>query len=126
LRTAFITRKPLSAEAELAQIPESMYVYGSFLWQYLTDQPYVTENSDLDILMGYHGSSLSLLKKQVEQLQQQTGRVIDGEIRFNAMGDIALKELIDSDTPELLVKTTHTVHLMPRSQLYEYYPSLLS
>lgn len=98
-------------------------VYGSFMWQYVTSQPYIHKHSDIDILISNDNFSLSWLKAKLITLQKIIKRNIDGEVRFSKFGDISIKELCQ-DTPSLIVKSTTKATLIERRKLYEYYPNL--
>ncbi len=103
-----------------------IHVYGSFLFQYLTNQPFVSTNSDLDILLVYKNYSLLEIKKLVETLNWTSTKSIDGEVRFGEKTetmDISVKELLTSST-SVLVKTVNNTYLLPRASLYATYPSL--
>ena len=104
---------------------ESIYVYGSFMFQYLSSLPFTHACSDLDLLIDYQQENLQQLTKMTSMLSIATQRKIDGEVRFNNIGEISLWELIQLSSPQLLVKTTTNAFLINRQKLYEYYPSLL-
>jgi malonate decarboxylase holo-[acyl-carrier-protein] synthase len=112
----FIKRLPLSID--------TIYVYGSFLWQTLARKPYVTRDSDLDLLFDYAFYPLSTLVRALKVLNRYIPYPIDGEIRFNHVGDIAISELLRPDTYQFLVKNNTEVKLITKQQLYDYYPTL--
>lgn len=99
-------------------------VYGSFLFQYLSGYDFVTGNSDLDLLINYHEYSLNHLQELVDALTQKFKRIIDGEIRFQGLGDISIKELLNTSTKNVLCKTKNKVILLSRTELYEHYSLL--
>lgn len=99
-------------------------VYGSFLSQYLSGYDFVTKSSDLDLLINYHEYSLNHLQDLVDTLTQQFKRIIDGEIRFPGLGDIPIKELLNTSTKKVLCKSKDNVSLLSRTELYEHYPLL--
>ena len=99
-------------------------VYGSFLFHYLSGEAYVNEHSDLDLLISYPGCSLLTLNGLMAHLSKKMKRTIDGEIRFNSLGDIAIKEVLDVSAKKVLIKNQEGVDLLSRAELYEYYPSL--
>ena len=111
---------------------EIIHVYGSFLFQYLSKDTlfprpsFVNKNSDLDLLIDYRHSSLQDLAVKMSALSDAAQRRIDGEIRFNGVGDLSIHELVNTASDQLLVKTSKNTFLMSRTKLYEYYPSLLS
>lgn len=100
------------------------HVYGSFLYAYLTQLPYITAQSDLDVLVIYRQQSLYQLRLMYQQLQRLCRRNIDGEVRFEGAGDIALRELLFDESPQLLYKTAHQAGLIKRQDLYALYPVL--
>ncbi|KTD09023.1 nucleotidyltransferase [Legionella gratiana] len=99
-------------------------VYGSFLFQYLSGYDFVTESSDLDLLLNYDEYSLAHLQGFIDTLTQQFKRTIDGEVRFQTLGDISIKELLNTSTKKLLCKSKNNVILLSRTELYEHYPLL--
>lgn len=99
-------------------------VYGSFLFHYLSGQRYVDKKSDLDLLIDYPGCTLNVLNELIQLLTKKFNRPIDGEVRFQHVGDIAIKELLDLSTKKLLCKHQMGVELRTRVELYEHYPSL--
>ncbi len=105
---------------------KSVSVFGSFLFEYLTQQPFVTENSDLDVLIDYEQYSLTELQQLLIKLETKFNRTIDGEIRFPNLGDVAIKELAAATSNQLLFKNSHEVGLISRHDLYVQYPYLLS
>ena len=108
---------------EVHQISD-IAIYGSFLFQYLSGYNFVTKSSDLDVLINYHGYSLAHLRGFMEALAQKFKRSIDGEIRFQGIGDISIKELLNISTPKILCKSKDNVSLLLKKELYEYYPLL--
>lgn len=121
---------PLPQLNQVIALPEhpplgkSIHVYGSFLWQYLAKELHVRADSDLDVLIYYQDQSLMHLCQQIDYLTQKTKRTIDGELRFNGVGDIGIGELINPHHRTLLVKTTTSIHLLAREALYEHHPTL--
>ncbi|MBI2785349.1 MAG: malonate decarboxylase holo-[acyl-carrier-protein] synthase [Legionella longbeachae] len=97
-------------------------VYGSFLFHYLSGQPFVNENSDLDLLINYQRYSLTDLQEFIALLAKKMNRTIDGEIRFPKFGDVSIKELLDLSAKKLLCKSKDKPALLSRTELYEYYP----
>lgn len=109
-----------------SNIWENFHIYGSFLFQYLSNRHFVKESSDLDILIEYNNESLLEIKKTLNILQNIIKHSIDGEIRFknnNQAVDIAIQELLSSST-NLLAKTISAPFLLSRRELYETYPAL--
>lgn len=108
---------------EVHQI-DNISVYGSFLSQYLSGYDFVTKSSDLDLLINYHEYSLAHLQALINTLTQKFKRIIDGEVRFQGLGDISLKELLNLSTKKILCKSQDHVLLLSRAELYEHYPLL--
>lgn len=106
----------------------SIKVFGSHCWQYLTQMPYVQNESDLDLLISYHQQSQNQLVALYESLQRTLGTTrIDCELRFAALGDCALNELLEpSQGKDILFKSATEVVLLQREWVYENYPTLLS
>lgn len=107
---------------------DGVQVYGSYLFEYLSQQSFVNKNSDLDILLEYNHHSLRAIQKIIHTLQALSGKKIDGEVRFKSQDpsevmDMSVQELL-SNSPNLLVKTVHNVYLIPREKLYETYACL--
>lgn len=103
-------------------------VYGSYAWQYLTQQPYVHAASDLDLLITYEGQSLEDLK-QLHQAICHTISVVqlDGEIRLAPFGDCAWLELIQPNPCRtILFKSIQKAQLISRDQVYEQLPTLIA
>jgi phosphoribosyl-dephospho-CoA transferase len=99
-------------------------VYGSFLFHYLSGQSGITPTSDLDLLINYQEWSLTTLRELIKILSNTLQRTIDGEIRFQGVGDIPINELLNLSATELLCKNRDGVALISRTELYEYYPLL--
>lgn len=99
-------------------------VYGSFLFHYLSGQFWVTDTSDLDLLIPYQGFSVKHLRSLIAGLGHKFERTIDGEVRFQSLGEVPIKELLDLSTQKLLCKTRDGVALILRAELYEHYSLL--
>lgn len=103
---------------------QSISVYGSFLFEYLSNQPFVNHHSDLDLLIPYEHESLSELNQKISRLKALFQIPIDGEIRFKNLGDIALKELTNPVASQFLFKNTNEIGLISRHDLYQQFPDL--
>lgn len=103
---------------------QNIGVYGSFLFHYLSNLPFVTAQSDLDILIQYEQFSLDDLHQLMALLAHKFCRNMDGEVRFPLFGDISIKELIDVSAKKLICKSRDNVFLLSRFELYECYPLL--
>ncbi len=102
------------------------FVYGSFAWEYITQTPYITPQSDLDLFFIYKKYSLNQLLKTIQSIQEIKKYRIDGEIRFEPWGDCSILELLFTDTVQLLFKQEQGMHLVNRRDLYDRFPTLLS
>jgi phosphoribosyl-dephospho-CoA transferase len=100
-------------------------IYGSYCWKYLTNLNYVHSDSDLDILIRYANQSIQKLALLMIQLKKQLMVTLDGEIRFEGIGDCAISELLDTQSKLILFKKIDDLFLMDRLHLYEKYPSLI-
>lgn len=111
---------------DLNQIPfvDHIQIYGSYLLQYICQLPYVSNKSDLDILIHYPGVSLNALSNLLCCLEEVLKLKIDGEVRFEQLGDISINELLNESTFSCIVKNTHQVNLFKRQEIYECYPQL--
>ncbi|MBL7480864.1 malonate decarboxylase holo-[acyl-carrier-protein] synthase [Legionella bononiensis] len=103
---------------------QSTSVYGSYLFEYLSNQPFVNKHSDLDLLIDYDNFSLPELNRKITHFAQIFGVHIDGEVRFHDIGDIAFNELMNSSANQFLFKNSKDIGLITRHELYEQYPSL--
>ena len=103
---------------------QSISVYGSYLFEYLSDQPFVREHSDLDLLIDYQQGSLAELNQLIIHLKKKLTILIDGEVRFKNLGDIAFKELVNLSVHQLLFKNPDEIGLISRHDLYKQYPEL--
>lgn len=99
-------------------------VYGSFCWQYLTGERYVQANSDLDLLFPYLNQSMVSIENTVQQIKFKLQLTVDGEIRFPGLGDCALYELLNQKSQTILFKSTHALELVPREIVYASFPTL--
>lgn len=135
IRASFILScSAISRVSELPDLRElfpdldyEIKVYGSYCWQYLTKEPYVQAESDLDLLIDYKEQSLSDLKSLYAQLQARFPQQrIDGEIRFAGLGDCSWTELLQQSGESLLFKSIHELSLLKRDNLYASFPSLIN
>jgi phosphoribosyl-dephospho-CoA transferase len=131
-RSSIIKTQELPSLQELfpsVMLPTNMLisVYGSYCWQYLTQQAYVQASSDLDVLISYSGQSLRALSTLYHYLSDQLPiSALDGEIRFPQLGDCSWQELIQTENSDsLLFKSEHQIKLVQRDHLYAKVPTLL-
>lgn len=106
----------------------SLYVYGSYCWQHITQHPYVHATSDLDVQILYASESLRELTELYSMLLNALPiKSLDGEVSFADIGDCSWLELIQaSSCDSILFKSEHQIRLVPREQLYAIFPTLLA
>jgi len=70
-------------------------LFGSVALQLATGLQYLRKNSDIDIYLRYlgNGQELALFYKQLTNIEEQFGVIIDAEIEFHEQYGIKLKEL---------------------------------
>ena len=109
---------PLRHLAAAAAVLElSLRVYGSLLWQYLTGEQYVTDQSDVDLLFTARDdmqlqSALALLL----QWERESGLRLDGELLLADGAGVAWRELLRADG-RVLVKHMTAVQLLTRAEV---------
>jgi phosphoribosyl-dephospho-CoA transferase len=91
-------------------------VHGSLAWQHLTGEPYMTADSDLDLLLEAESRwQLSAALRMLQLWEKRTGLVADAEIRL-PVGGVAWRELA-SGAAQLLVKQEQGVAMVARGEL---------
>jgi phosphoribosyl-dephospho-CoA transferase len=99
-------------------------IYGSFSWQALTGEPYVTENSDLDLLWHIkRPDHIPALLDYLSLAQRKIPLRIDGEIIFPSHQAVAWREL-QMSTQNVLVKTTNRVELISRDRIDDFFETI--
>jgi phosphoribosyl-dephospho-CoA transferase len=90
-------------------------VFGSLGWQALTGLAYLTDSSDLDILLYVHGNTnLRGLAADIARIEVEAPMRLDGElIRYDGAA-INWREL-HAGAHEILVKTPNGIALLPPS-----------
>jgi len=92
-------------------------VYGSFAWQVLTGQGYLTSSSDIDLLWRPRSAAqLDALTGLLFRWERETGRRADGEVLLPD-GDAACWRELRRESPRVLVKSHASVALRARSDL---------
>nr|WP_274381778.1 malonate decarboxylase holo-[acyl-carrier-protein] synthase [Noviherbaspirillum saxi] len=99
---------------EAANLNITLRVYGSASWQFITGQPYVRNNSDIDILC--YPRTQEELKRIVDLLDHTADQLpLDGEVVFPSMEAVAWKEWQaarhSNDGRRVLVKGCHKAYL---------------
>ena len=103
----------------------SIYVFGSYAWQYLINKKQVHHTSDLDVLITYEQQPLHALLQQLNHLKTKLNiNHIDCEVRFQNHGDCALAELANPQADSILFKTFQGISLVNRDTIYADYPTL--
>jgi len=97
---------------------QCFHLYGSYLWELLTEQPYTTPTSDLDLFIVLeHAQEIPGVIACFQKLDCRLPIRVDGEVSIQGLGEINWRELAAS-TETLLLKTTTGVRLINR----EYIP----
>jgi phosphoribosyl-dephospho-CoA transferase len=87
----------------LQLLPETR-TFGSLAWQHLTGLPYLTDDSDLDLLWPLSPArQADTLASDIGRIAKQAPMRLDGEIVGRA-GGVQWRELIGADGDEVLVK----------------------
>jgi len=91
-------------------------VFGSLAWQHGTGLPYLTQTSDLDLLLTHEDrESTELLLRRVAMIASTAPMKIDGELVRDDGGAAHWRELFDG-APEVLVKRMEGVGPMARAE----------
>lgn len=96
-------------------------VFGSFSWQSLSGLPYLTPQSDIDLL--WHPRSHRQLQQGIALLacwEQSSGLRADGEVLFGGSSAVSWREwwqLKSGDDQRVLVKRDHSAELVAASEL---------
>lgn len=91
-------------------------IFGSSMWQYIIDEKYMTENSDIDLL--WKPLSLEQLEKGLAILKKWMAKYplkIDGEVEFLCGSSCSWKELLNDDE-NIIVKRVNGVSLESKSE----------
>jgi phosphoribosyl-dephospho-CoA transferase len=105
----------LAAAAAALQL--SLRVYGSFLWQHLTGETYVTERSDVDLLFAARDDTqLQSMLALLLQWERESGLRADGELLLADGAGVAWRELLRADGT-VLAKRTTAVQLLARADI---------
>ncbi|MCJ9736442.1 malonate decarboxylase holo-[acyl-carrier-protein] synthase, partial [Bradyrhizobium sp. PRIMUS42] len=101
-------------EKLLRLLPETR-TYGSLAWQHLTGLPYLSKDSDLDLLWPLASAAQAqTLPSDIARIARQAPMRLDGEIVGSA-GGVQWRELTGTDTDEVLVKSPAGVHSATRA-----------
>jgi phosphoribosyl-dephospho-CoA transferase len=109
-------RQVLIAAAQVQGADDGARVFGSLLWESITGLRYVTAKSDLDLLWSCSGDPLPLATA-IGDLEQRSPVRIDGEIVLPDSGGCHWREILDTGSPDVLVKTLTGVELRSKASL---------
>jgi phosphoribosyl-dephospho-CoA transferase len=117
--------QPSLAELDAAaiHIDIELRVFGSLAWQALSGLPYLTPQSDIDLL--WHPLSHTQLQRGIALLarwEQTSGLRADGEVLFGASGAVSWREwatLKSGDDQRVLVKRASSAELVAARELLE-------
>lgn len=106
-------------------------VYGSYGWELITEQGYVREGSDLDLLLPVQsGAQADRVVEILTEASQIPGLPrLDGELLFADDAAIAWREWQQwrsGASNKVMVKRTHGLHLQAHSDWPEHAPSVES
>ncbi|WP_114969635.1 malonate decarboxylase holo-[acyl-carrier-protein] synthase [Rhodoferax ferrireducens] len=100
-------------DSALSSLGVNTRVYGSHGWQFLTDLPYLHDESDIDLSL--HVDDFEAARRVVQQLATtELHRRIDGEIVFPTGEAIAwreLQKLLAGQTTQVMVKARCSIRL---------------
>ena len=88
----------------LLRLAPETRTFGSLAWQHLTGLPYLTDDSDLDLLWPLSAAlQANTLPSDIARIAKQAPMRLDGEIVGRA-GGVQWRELTGNDEDEVLVK----------------------
>jgi len=93
-----------------------LQVFGSLAWQSLTGLQYLSETSDIDVLLRIHlAADIDLLSSEISRIDNASPSRIDGEfVRPDGLG-VNWREFL-SDPMDVLVKSMEGVTLFDRKR----------
>ena len=125
-----IAHAPAEWQPALAELHDAainihikLRVFGSLAWQALSGLPYLTPQSDIDLL--WHPNSHTQLQQGIELLarwEQASGLRADGEVLFGGSSAVSWREwatLKSGDSQRVLVKRVSSAGLVDASELLE-------
>lgn len=102
---------------DAAAINLSFRVYGSLAWQHLTQEIYMTENSDVDLLWkADSGEQLQRGLSLLRDWEETTGLRADGELLIGEGSAVAWRELLQPAN-KILVKSLGAIDLRPVAEV---------
>jgi len=117
--------QPALSELDTAamEIDIELRVFGSLAWQALSGLPYLTPQSDIDLL--WHPQSHAQLQQGIALLarwEQSSGLRADGEVLFGGSSAVSWREwatLKSGDDQRVLVKRVSSAELVEARELLE-------
>ncbi|MBS0517245.1 MAG: malonate decarboxylase holo-[acyl-carrier-protein] synthase [Proteobacteria bacterium] len=113
------TNKPsfMRLQAAASEAGLVVRIYGSWMWQALTDEPHVHDASDLDVVIDVAssaeaGRAAAMLAREEPMLAFR----IDGELSLAGRGEVHWREY-HQGKPEIVLKSIDTLRLVPRTAL---------
>lgn len=123
-----ITHAPAEWQPALAELHDAainigieLRVFGSLAWQAMSGLPYLTPQSDIDLL--WHARSHVLLQQGIELLarwEQSSGLRADGEVLFGGSSAVSWREwatLKSDGAQRVLVKRSNSAELVETREL---------
>lgn len=113
----------LALDSAATDIGLELRVFGSFSWQTLSGLPYLTPQSDIDLL--WHPRSHKQLQQGIALLarwEQSSGMRADGEVLFGGSSAVSWREwrqLKSGGDHRVLVKRDHSAELVAARELLE-------
>jgi len=103
----------------LSEYPIQVKVFGSAFWSYEGQKNYMTEYSDIDLLiLPSHNCDLFKLAETLCELSDSIGIRLDGEFEFQKGYSVSWREFA-GNAGELLMKTDIGPKMMARNQMIE-------
>lgn len=100
-----------------------VYVYGSYAYEYLTQEAYVRPTSDLDLVLYPHMSRLADILQLIQKTQTLSAVRLDGEIKIHPDWHVSFNELIMiyPDVKQSIIgKGLQRVDMLKLEQLLEW------
>jgi len=125
-----LVHAPMEWQSALAELDAAatgidleLRVFGSLAWQALSGLPYLTPQSDIDLI--WHAQSHTQLQQGVALLarwEQESGLRADGEVLFGKNSAVSWREwatLKSGDNQRVLVKRERSAELVTTRELLE-------
>ena len=105
---------PILSVIKAAKLP--LQTYGSYAWQHFTGLPYVTPNSDIDLIVPINRREDWRRFRQLMSETQKTDQRVDLEIMLNGDASFHWREF-DAPGRQLLFKGNHSVWIGDKSDV---------